>query len=48
MDPQLIVDRRRLRDLLDLRPEWKLQDFADALGRSLSWVGTMGQTAAPG
>ena len=38
MDPQLIVDRRRLRDLLDLRPDWILQDFADALGRSLSWV----------
>jgi hypothetical protein len=38
MDAQLIVDRRRLRDLLALRPEWKLQDFADALGRSLSWV----------
>ncbi len=38
MDAQLIVDRRRLRDLLDLRPDWILQDFADALGRSLSWV----------
>jgi transposase InsO family protein len=38
MDPQLIADRRRLRDLLALRPDWKLQDFADAIGRSLSWV----------
>jgi hypothetical protein len=38
MDPQLILDRRRLRDLLDLRPDWKQKDFADALGRSLSWV----------
>src|SRR5687768_4284218 len=38
MDPQLLVDRRRLRDLLDLRPDWKHKDFADALGRSLSWV----------
>jgi len=38
MDAQLMVDRRRLHTLLDTRPDWKLQDFADALGRSLSWV----------
>lgn len=38
MDAQLIVDRRRLRCLLDTRPDWKLQDLADAIGRSLSWV----------
>jgi hypothetical protein len=38
MEAQLLLDRRRLRDLLALRPEWKQKDFADALGRSLSWV----------
>jgi hypothetical protein len=38
MDAQLIVDRHRLRCLLDTRPDWKHQDLADAIGRSLSWV----------
>jgi transposase InsO family protein len=38
MDAQLIVDRHRLRCLLDTRPDWKFQDLADAIGRSLSWV----------
>jgi hypothetical protein len=38
IDRQLIVDRRGLRDLLAERPEWKLQDFANAIGRSLWWV----------
>jgi transposase InsO family protein len=38
MDAQWIVDRHRLRCLLDIRPDWKIQDFADAIGRSRSWV----------
>jgi integrase-like protein len=38
MNAQWVVDRRRLRDLLTLRPDWTLQDFADALGRSRAWV----------
>jgi len=38
MNAQWVVDRRRLRDLLNLRPDWTLQDFADALGRSRAWV----------
>jgi transposase InsO family protein len=38
MNAQWVVDRRRLRTLLELRPDWSLQDFADAIGRSRSWV----------
>lgn len=38
MNAQWVVDRRRLRSLLDIRPDWTLQDFADAIGRSRSWV----------
>lgn len=38
MDAQLLADRRRLRSLLDTRPDWKPQDLADAIGRSLSWI----------
>lgn len=38
MNAQWVVDRRRLRTLLDLRPDWTLQDLADAIGRSRSWV----------
>jgi len=38
MNAQWVVDRRRLRDVLNLRPDWTLQDFADALGRSRAWV----------
>jgi len=38
MNPQWLADRTRLRNLLDLRPDWSLQDFADAIGRSRSWV----------
>jgi transposase InsO family protein len=38
MNAQWLVDRRRLRSLLKLRPDWSIQDFADALGRSRAWV----------
>ena len=38
MNAQWVVDRRRLRTLLDLRPDWTHQDLADAIGRSRSWV----------
>jgi transposase InsO family protein len=38
MNAQWLADRTRLRSLLDLRPDWSLQDFADAIGRSRSWV----------
>lgn len=38
MDAQLLADRRRLRCLLDSHPDWKLLDFADAIGRSYSWA----------
>ena len=30
MNAQWLVDRRRLRSLLKLRPDWSIQDFADA------------------
>ena len=38
MNAQWLVDRTRLRSLLTLRPNWSIQDFADALGRSRAWV----------
>ena len=38
MNAQWLVDRRRLRSLSTLRPDWSIQDFADALGRSRAWV----------
>jgi hypothetical protein len=38
MNAQWLVDRRRLRDLLKRRPDWTLQDFADASGRCRAWV----------
>ncbi len=38
MNAQWVVDRRRLRTLLDRRPDWTLQDLADAIGRSRAWV----------
>jgi transposase InsO family protein len=38
MNTQWLVDRTRLRSLLTLRPNWSIQDFADALGRSRAWV----------
>ena len=38
MNAQWLVDRRRLGSLLGLHPDWTLQDLADAIGRSRSWV----------
>ena len=38
MNAQWVADRGRLRSLLKLRPDWNIQDFADALGRSCAWV----------
>ena len=38
MNAEWLVDRQRLRALLDRHPDWTVQDFADALGRSRSWV----------
>jgi hypothetical protein len=40
MEAQWIADRQRLRHLLISRPDWSLQDYADAIGRSVSWVKT--------
>jgi transposase InsO family protein len=40
MEAQWVVDRQQLRRLLKSHPTWKLQDFADTIGRSLSWVKT--------
>lgn len=40
MNAQWVVDRRCLRSLLVLHPDWSVQDLADALGRSRSWVKT--------
>jgi Integrase core domain len=38
MNAEWVVDRRRLRSLLRVRPDWRVQDLADAVGRSRSWV----------
>ncbi len=38
MEAQLVADRLRLRTLLSTRPDWTLQDLADALGRLRAWV----------
>ncbi len=38
MEVEWIADRATLRSLAHEHPEWTQQDFADALGRSLSWV----------
>jgi hypothetical protein len=38
MEAEWIADRTTLRALLGRHPTWTLQDFADALGRSLGWV----------
>lgn len=40
MQAQWIADRQRLRRLLISQPDWTLQDYADATGRSVSWVKT--------
>ncbi len=49
MEEQWIADRTMLRILLRTHPQWTLQDFADAIGRSRSWVKTWVQRlqAAP-
>ena len=38
MEAQWIADRTMLRTLLRTHPTWTLQDFAEAVGRSRSWV----------
>jgi hypothetical protein len=38
MEAQWLADRTTLRTLLRTQPHWTLHDFADASGRSLSWV----------
>jgi hypothetical protein len=38
MNAQWLLDRRRLRSLLAIRPDWTHQDLADAVGRSRSWL----------
>ena len=38
MEEEWIANRTMLRTLLRTQPHWTLQDFADATGRSLSWV----------
>jgi transposase InsO family protein len=40
MNAQWLLDRSCLRSLLTLHPDWSIQDFADALRRSCSWVKT--------
>jgi len=38
METQWIADRTMLRTLLRTQPTWTLHDYADAVGRSRSWV----------
>jgi hypothetical protein len=38
MEAQWIADRTMLRTLLRTQPTWRVQDLAEALGRSRSWV----------
>jgi transposase InsO family protein len=38
MEAQWLADRTTLRTLLRTQPRWTLRDFADAIGRSLTWV----------
>lgn len=38
MEEEWLADRQHLRHLLQTRPDWTLQDLADATGRSLAWV----------
>jgi len=38
MEEEWMRDRARLRDLLMQYPDWRVQDYAQAVGRSISWV----------
>ena len=38
MEEEWMRDRARLRDLLMRYPDWRVQDYAQAVGRSCSWV----------
>ncbi len=38
MEEQWLADRTTLRTLLRTQPHWTVQDLADAVGRSRSWV----------
>ena len=38
MEEQWLVDRTTLRTLLRTQPTWTIQDLAQAIGRSRSWV----------
>ncbi|GHO61792.1 hypothetical protein KSC_006840 [Ktedonobacter sp. SOSP1-52] len=38
MEEEWMRDRARLRDLLMRYPHWRVQDYAQAVGRSRSWV----------
>src|SRR5918997_4699325 len=38
MEAQWLADRTTLRTLLRTQPTWTVQDYADALQRSLGWV----------
>jgi transposase len=38
MEVQWQADRAMLRRLMQTQPQWRYQDYADAIGRSLAWV----------
>ena len=38
MEEQWQADRTMLQALLRTQPHWRVQDFAEAIGRSRSWV----------
>ncbi|EFH88043.1 integrase core domain-containing protein [Ktedonobacter racemifer] len=38
MEEEWMRDRARLRDVLMRYPDWRVQDYAQAVGRSISWV----------
>ncbi len=38
MEEQWLADRTMLQTLLRTQPQWRIQDFAEAIGRSRSWV----------
>src|SRR5918998_1035011 len=38
MEAQWLADRTTLRTLLRTQPQWTVRDFAEAIGRSRSWI----------
>jgi hypothetical protein len=48
MEAQWIHDRALLRSLMRQYPQWSNSQYAQATGRSVSWVKKMGKTSEPG